>query len=121
MSEVAKKLSVDKIYTYVELHSKGQSKMNQGWSFHDLYLFKEGNSVMYFLEHFIKTKINTKNYNCYENNDMNQKTCLDDFYMNKLNCTFPWIKSKDNSQQKCGSQDYIKDLVNLIDDVVKGE
>ena len=121
MSEITKMLSVGKIRLFVELHAKDQSMMNQGWSYHDVYWFRDVLSVTYFVEHFIKTKIKTKNYICHENNDMKQKKCLDNFYMSKLNCTFPWINSKDESRQKCGSQHYIKDLVDLIDDVVKGE
>ena len=120
-TDIAKKLYGDKIIINAELHTKDHSKMNQVWSLHDLYWFKEGIPIGYFMELSLKTKIKTKNYNCYENNDMKQTKCLDDFYMNKLNCTFPWIKSKDESRQKCGSQHYIKDLVDLIDDVVKGE
>ena len=95
--------------------------MNQGWTYHDLFELKVWKLEIYYVESSIRRKIKTKNYNCYENNDMKQKKCLDDFYMNKLNCTFPWLKSKDESRQKCGSQHYIKDLVDLIDDVVKGE
>ena len=52
---------------------------------------------------------------------MNQEQCLNDLYMNKLNCTFPWIKSNDESLQKCGSQYYIQDLIDLIANVAKGE
>ena len=120
MSKIAKKLSVYKLRVFAELHAKDQSKMNHRWSFHDTYWFKEDMAVVYLVEQFLKTKIKTKNYDCYEQNDMKQKTCMDDFYMKKLNCTFPWIKPNDESRQKCGSQHYINDLIDLIDDVVKG-
>ena len=94
MAEMAKKLFVDKIITiFLEIHTKNQSKMNYRWSSHDLLHFKDNKWDDYYLETNIKRKIKTKNYECYESNDMEQTKCLDDFYMSKLNCTFPWIES----------------------------
>ena len=122
MSEIAQKLFVDNIDTlYVELHATEQSKMNQGWSYHDVYKFRKNIFQTYYVVPPPTTKIKTKKYNCYENNDMDQKQCLDDLYMNQLNCTFPWIDSKEESLQQCGSQHYIQDLIDLIANVAKGE
>ena len=122
MSEIAQKLFVDNIDTlYVELHATEQSKMNQGWSYHDVYKFRKNIIQTYYVAPSPNTKIKTKKYNCYESINMKQTKCLDDFYMNKLNCTFPWIMSTDRSRTKCHSQHYIQDLVDLIDDVVKGK
>ena len=122
MSEIAQKLFVDNIDTlYVELHATEQSKMNQGWSFHDVYKFRKNIIQTYYVVPSPNTKIKTKKYNCYENNDMDQKQCLDDLYMNQLNCTFPWIDSKEKSLQQCGSQHYIQDFIDLIANVAKGK
>ena len=122
MSEIAQKLFVDNIDTlYVELHATEQSKMNQGWSFHDVYKFRKNIIQTYYVVPSPNTKIKTKKYNCYENNDMDQKQCLDDLYMNQLNCTFPWIDSKEESLQQCGSQHYIQDFIDLIANVAKGK
>ena len=94
MAQMAKKLFVDKIITiFLEVHTKNQSKMNYRWSSHDLLHFKDNKWDDYYLETTIKRKIKTKNYECYESNDMEQTKCLDDFYMSKLNCSFPWIES----------------------------
>ena len=42
MSDIATKLSIDKIIMlFGELHATGQSKMNQEWSFHDQMHFKD--------------------------------------------------------------------------------
>ena len=120
-TDIAKKLYGDKIIINAELHTKDHSKMNQVWSLHDLYWFKEGLSVDYFVKQSIRIKIKTKKFNCHESNDMKQTKCLDDFYMNKLNCTFPWIKSTDMTRTQCGSDHYIQNLVDLVDDVVKGK
>ena len=122
MSDLATKLSVEKfVEIFVELHAKDQSKMNQGWSFHDLYGLKIRKDQWYFLEPTIKRNIKTRNYNCYENNDMEQTNCLNNYYMSKMNCTFPWLVPTLESKEKCGGNNFIKDLVHLIDDVAKGE
>ena len=122
MSDLATKLSVEKLdEILVELHAKDQSKMNQGWSYHDLYLLKIRKQEWYYLEPTIKRNIKTRNYNCYENNDMEQTNCLNNYYMSKMNCTLPWLVPTLESKEKCGANNFIKDLVHLIDDVAKGE
>ena len=122
MSDIARKLSIEKIdQIFVELHSKHQSRMNQGYSYHDLYRIKDGTREEYFLEPTLKRKIKTRNYNCYEETYMEQNKCLNHFYMSKLNCTFPWLESAEQSQEKCGSKHLIKDLVDLIEDVSIGK
>ena len=118
MTEIARKLSVDNIEVIqVELQSKNQSRMNQRYSFHDLYPVINGTVKRYYLEPTVIRKINTRNYKCYEENNLEQTKCLNHFYMSKLNCTFPWLESTKQSQEKCGSKHLIKDLVNLIDNV----
>ena len=123
MSEIARKLSVERVnHMYVELHSKDQSKMNQGWSYHDFYRLKSWKTEKYFLKPSIKRNIKTKNYNCYEKSDMEQTNCLNNFYMSKMNCTFPWLVPTIESEEiTCGAENFVKDLVDLIDDVAKGE
>lgn len=122
MTEIARKLSVEEFEDiYVELHSKDQSKMNQGWSYHDFYRLKSRKMEKYYLEPSIKRNIKTKNYNCYEKSDMEQTNCLNNFYMSKMNCSFPWLVQTNESKEKCGAKNFIKDLVYLIDDIAKGE
>ena len=95
--------------------------MNQGYSDHDFYETKPDTMEMYFVEPTLIRKIKTKNYNCYEENYVEQTKCLNNFYMSKLNCTFPWLESTKQSQEKCGSKHFIKDLVDLILDVSTGK
>ena len=123
MSEIAKKLSVKRFSTlFVKLHSKDQSELNQRWSYHDMYGCQENRSVLYYVEPLLKTKMKTKHYNCHVENIMEQTKCLDDFYMSKLNCTFPWMTATPNTpKKKCGSKHYIKNLVDLIDGVALGK
>ena len=122
MSDLATKLSVEKFDDiFVELHAKDQSKMNQGYHHHDFYSFKSGKREKYYLEPSIKRNIKTKNYNCYEKSDMEQTNCLNNFYMSKMNCSFPWLVQTNESKEKCGAKNFIEDLVYLIDDIAKGE
>ena len=41
--------------------------------------------------------------------------CYDNFYMEKLNCSFPWIKRHNATLQKCGPKHKIQDLIDIID------
>ena len=99
--------------------------MNQGLqgglSLHNIYKMKGYVHEQYYVKPTFKRKIKTKNYNCYEERNVEQTECLNHFYMSKLNCTFPWLESTKQSKENCGSKHLIKDLVNLIDDVSTGK
>ena len=43
--------------------------------------------------------------------------CYNEFYMMKLNCSFPWIKSTQLPFKTCGSNHKVNDLVNLVNEV----
>ena len=78
----------------------------------------------YYAEPSLRRKIKTKNFECYESNDMQQTKCLDQYYMSQMNCTFPWSNSHYSSgkkMEKCWDQHYIQDFINLIDGVAKGK
>ena len=49
-----------------------------------------------------------------EDNSLNLKKCYDNLYMEKINCSFPWLKSYDGPLKRCGSNDYMRDLVSAI-------
>ena len=122
MTKIARKLSLDKVLQiFVELHSKDQSSMNQRISDQDIYRIKDGTREEYSVGPNSQRKIKTKNYNCNEDEQyVEQTTCLDHYYMSKLNCTFPWLNSTKQSQEKCGWNNYIKDLIDLISDISAG-
>ena len=123
MTKIARKLSLDKVLQiFVELHSKDQSRMNQRISDQDIYRIKDGTREEYSVGPNSQRKIKTKNYNCNEDEQyVEQTTCLNHYYMSKLNCTFPWLNSTKQSQEKCGSNNFIKDLIDLISDVSAGK
>ena len=121
-SEIARKQHQEKtISVFVELHTKDKSRVNQGYSDHDFYETKPNTIEMYFVEPTLTRKIKTKNYDCYDERCMEQTKCLNNYYMSILNCTFPWLNSTKQSQQKCGTKHFIKDLVNLINNVSSGK
>lgn len=67
------------------------------------------------LQATIYKKINTKKFPCDETNAFKLTKCYNEFYMKKLKCKFPWIKSGDfSSLEKCESKHKTKDLVELI-------
>ena len=123
MFKIARKLSAKKISTlFVELHSKDQSNMNYRWSTHDLYRSKEKRMDIYYVEPLLITKVNTRHYKCQEENNIDKRKCLDDYYISSLNCTFPWLeKTSKGPEKKCGSNHYVKTLIDLIKIVNRGK
>ena len=102
----------------VEVHSRGQSLMNQGWKWHYIEFAKPKTWIDYYLEESITKKIKTKHYDCNESNNIQMTNCLNEFYMSKLNCSFPWLKYSFGNLEKCGNKHYIHDFKDLIDSVV---
>ena len=92
--------------------------MNQGWSWHYVEYIKQDIWMDYYWEATITKKINTKKRRCYDSNHMQMTNCLNEFYMTKMNCTFPWLKTNFGSLEKCGNKHYIDDFKSLIDNVV---
>ena len=60
----------------------------------------------------IEKKINTKKYPCDQDNSVKLTKCFNEFYMKKLNCSFPWSTNDHPNLTTC-SEERIKNLVNL--------
>ena len=120
MSEITRNKSLGQFdQTFVELQSRDPSRMNQGiWDSHRII---DGSRKNNYIEPTVIRKIKTKNYNCYEERYVEHTKCLNNFYMSKLNCTFPWLESTKQSEEKCGANHFIKDLFDLIDNVSTGK
>ena len=95
--------------------------MNQKWKWHYIEFAKPKTWIDYYLEESVMKKIKTKHYNCNESNNIQMTNCLNEFYMSKLNCSFPWLKYRFKNLEKCGNKHYISDLKDLIDGVVNGD
>ena len=77
----------------VEIHPRNQSLMNQEYSWENLDFIKPGRYSLNFLRPTITKNIQTSKHDCNENNSLQVTKCYDEFYMSKMNCSFPWLKS----------------------------
>ena len=86
---------------------------------YSLFTFQVTKLIFYIrdFQAMIMKRVNTKKHQCVEDNSFKLENCYDDFYMTKIGCAFPWLKSYDGSLRKCGSNDKIKDLVELVNQV----
>ena len=106
---------------FVEIHQKDQSKMNNQWKYREVeYVSPPGLFHERYLTSLILKKIKRRNYHCDESNSVQVTKCLDDFYMRKLNCSFPWLQMTQHlNLQKCWNNHYIEDLKKLMRNVSK--
>ena len=94
----------------IETHSKGQSLMNQIFSWESVNMIKPGVSSTRYWNAVIKQKTKTHNYDCHENNSMKLTKCYDEFYMRKLGCSFPWFTNYEGTLPTCSFNNYISTL-----------
>ena len=104
-------------YYLIDVHELFQTMMNQEYSYGMLRELQKRKFIQYHYKPVINAKVKTKNYQCNEKNSNKFNPCFDEFYMSKLNCSFPWLKNYNGTLQKCGSKQYIKDFINLITSV----
>ena len=106
----------------IELHPRNESRMNQIYSWTNTNLIKPKILANLYFSPTITISQKTKNYDCNYYNTLSLTHCYDSYYMNKLNCSFPWLESGvsyHGTLHKCRSQDYIYDLLNLIRNVTR--
>ena len=104
----------------VNVHEPFQSIMNQEYTFKSLKEVQPNQYVLYYFTPIIEIKAKTKHYQCDENNAIKLNPSFDEFYMAKMNCSFPWLSSYNGTLQKCGSKHYIQDFSKLIASVSHG-
>ena len=99
----------------LEVHPRHQSLMNQDYTWENIYYFIQGKVVWRTFSPTIFKSVNTKHQACNEENSLKVTQCFDDFYMSKINCSFPWLESDNGSGlPKCGSKHKVYDLIRLI-------
>ena len=96
-----------------ELHSKDQSLLPQEFPEDRIYRLKENVHARYRIKPTINQNLKTRRQDCKVDNTGKVKKCFDEFYVSKLNCTFPWLS---NSTKTCGSEEKIIDLMRLMKD-----
>ena len=99
----------------LEVHPRHQSLMNQDYTWENIYYFISGKEVWHTFSPTIFNLVKTKHQPCNEENSLKVTQCFDDFYMSKINCSFPWLESdKGSGLPKCGSKHKVYDLIHLI-------
>ena len=106
----------------IEHHPRNESRMNQIFSWSNTNLIKTKIKANLYFSPTITISQMTKNYDCNYYNKLSLTHCYDSYYMNKLNCSFPWLElgvSYFGTLPKCGSKDHIHDLLDLIRNVTR--
>ena len=106
----------------VEIHPRNESRMNQIFSWKNTNLIKPKILANLYFAPTITKSLKTNNYNCNYYNTLSLTNCYDSYYMHKLKCSFPWLESGVSyfgKLPKCGSKDYIYDLLDLIRNVTR--
>ena len=94
----------------IETHSKGQSLMNQIFSWESVNMIKPGISSTRYWSAVMNEKTKTHKYDCHEDNSLKLTECYDEFYMRKLGCSFPWFNNYKGTLTTCSFNNYISTL-----------
>ena len=97
----------------VEIHERDQSKINFALLWENTELIMKGLFTFNYYQAQITKSLSTKKQPCSVNRIKYTK-CLDMFYMEKLGCFFPWLKSYNGNLPKCDGSRKVFELVNLI-------
>ena len=98
----------------LELHEKGHSTVNQQKNWDSMVWFGRKGFFLMVKERKIN-RIRTKNHDCNEKGDSNPSDCLNEYYMEKLGCSFPWLEN--HHLPKCNNHSDMEKLYNLSIDV----
>ena len=99
-----------------QIHAKDQSRISLAVQWKNT---NQINSKMYFKKVYeakIEKRINTKHYHC-SMTPVKLSQCVDNFLMDNLNCSFPWLKTYYGKLPKCWEKQKVYDLSNLIADM----
>ena len=99
----------------IEVHPRNQSRMNNVWSFTSMNHVVRKEIIWYYYGATSVKKLKTQRYDCIEENSMKITNCYDEFYMQSMNCSFPWLKI--NNQSK-----YVQHIMcykNKVDNSIK--
>ena len=117
---------------WFEVHPREESMMNRLYSKSKLNLIYKGKNILLSYHPTITRNVNTRYHKCNEDNSIKITSCYDNFYMKKLNCSFPWLVQHKNLNggsgtpkpfdmskspimyKKCGHDHHIDKLVEII-------
>ena len=103
-------------YIVVQIHTKDQSVLNLALLWENTGLIEPGIFSAQYYQGRIESRLNTKRNKCAKH-QVKHSVCVDEFLMEKMNCSFPWIKSFKGKLPKCWANRKVFDLVNLISNI----
>ena len=103
-------------YIVVQIHSKDQSLMNLAMLWENTGYIEPGIFSSQYYHGRIEKRLNTKRNKCAKH-QVKHSICVDEFLMEKMKCSLPWIKSYKGKLPKCWADRKVFELVNLITNV----
>ena len=93
----------------MEIHQKNLGRHNLAISWEQTYRITNEMIHDFTFKGSILNTVRTRRHPCDEKNQVKRSICLNNYYMSKLNCSFPWIKEGMKNLPKCGRNDKIQD------------
>ncbi len=79
----------------VELHERGQSRMNSELRLDSAHVYPKGAKLMNLLQVFQDLQVNTKKSPCYEGNNHSATQCADNYIEDRMGCNLPWLERRE--------------------------
>ena len=98
----------------MEIHQKDLGRHNREISWEQTHKITNGMTHDFTFKGSIFRTVRTNKHLCDIKNQAKHTKCFNNYYMSKLNCSFPWMKESLNDLPKCGANDKVQDLVDLI-------
>ena len=85
---------------YVEKHEHGQSQLNYRFDFlQNVEILNFDKGYTEFAKNIETLSLKKKNYDCYEDNSMQMKDCIDEYIAEEMGCNLPWNKPHSTNKQ----------------------
>ena len=97
-------------------HEKGQSTLNYKVEQEQAWKLVPGYGVRN-LKSMLQTRITSKSYKCNDKGTSSLFQCANEFYMKKLNCSFPWIENHTLTQCNSNGTHDIDTLLDLFQEL----
>ena len=100
---------------WFEVHPREESMMNRLYSKSKLNLIYKGKDILLSYHPTITRNVNTRYHKCNEDNSNKITSCYDNFYMKKLNCSFPWLLEKNTNLNNGGNTGSSSEILKPFD------
>ena len=103
-------------YIVAQIHTKDQSVLNLALLWENTGYIEPGLLSSQYFHARIEKRLNTKRNYCAKL-QVKHSVCVNEFLMEKMKCSFPWIKSYKGKLSKCWADRKVFELVNLISNI----